>query len=286
VITIGRAGVRHRLRTLSAIMRVGTSVAGAALCLAGGLIGSGRLTTRLALAMGCVALLVAFAQVVNDLVDVDVDRLAKPDRPLVSGALTVRTARALAAVLAVVGIASSVPLGPGFVAVAVAIAALASAYSLIWKNTVLWGNAVVALLASTTISFGAAANGRFGPLALGAQATVFAFMVMFEVVKTGADVDGDRAAGLRTIATVTGMPATARVAAGTAVAYVALATMLVGWADRPLVYAVLMGAAAVTFVVVAALRLLTSAASPASMRSALAPLRVAWFGGAAALFAL
>jgi geranylgeranylglycerol-phosphate geranylgeranyltransferase len=276
----------HPLRTLSAVTRAGTALAGAALCLAGGLIGTARPTVRLLLSMLCVALLVAFAQVVNDIVDEDLDRLTKPHRPLVSGAMSAASARALTAGLAVTGMAIAAALGPWFLAVAAAIAAASVAYSVRWKSTVLRGNAVVALLASTTIAFGAAANGQFGTAALAAQAAAFAFLFAFEVVKTGVDVDGDRTGGVRTIATVHGLVVTARIAVASLLAYVITAGVAAPLAEHRSLYLVLVAVGTGPLVVTAILRLVRETPTPASLRLALSALRFAWPGGALALLAL
>jgi 4-hydroxybenzoate polyprenyltransferase len=166
------------------------------------------------------------------------------------------------------------------------IATLSLAYSVRLKATVLWGSAVVALLASSPISFGAATNGELGRLPLAAQATALAFMFTFEVVKTGVDVDGDRAAGVRTIATAHGLVVTARVAVAWSVACALAAVMTALVAEHPATYVVLMIAGVAPFLVLAIIRLLAGAPTPPSLRRALAPLRIAWFGGAAALLAL
>jgi 4-hydroxybenzoate polyprenyltransferase len=76
---------------------------------------------------------------INDLVDVERDRLhpLKRQRPIASGALRARTARAAAAVLLALGLAASWVLGPGFLVCAAGYLALNLAYSYGLKNLVI-----------------------------------------------------------------------------------------------------------------------------------------------------
>ena len=76
---------------------------------------------------------------VNDLVDLERDRLhpRKRTRPIASGTLPVPTARAAAAVLLALGLLAAWGLGPGFFACALSYLALNLAYSLVLKDVVI-----------------------------------------------------------------------------------------------------------------------------------------------------
>ena len=84
---------------------------------------------------------------VNDLVDLERDRLhpLKRARPLASGALPPAVARAAAAALLVAGLAASTALGTSFFACALAYPALGLAYSLALKHFVILDVLAVAL---------------------------------------------------------------------------------------------------------------------------------------------
>lgn len=287
--TVAHASARAspgRLRPLLALTRAGTAVAGAALCVAGGLLDDGAHLGRVVAATASVACLIAFAQVVNDIVDVDIDRHQKPRRPIVAGAISPRAATTIAAALLGAGLTSAALAGPGHLAVATAIAALAWCYSVRLKNTVLVGNATVALLASAPVTFGAAAGGGVTALAVALQAQIFLFMSAFEIVKTGIDADGDRVAGLRTIATRHGVRAAAAVGVALALTFALVAVAPVTFADDAAWYSLVIGAGAVAPTLLAARSLARSGPKPDDLRPAFGLLRLAWFAGVAAPFLL
>ena len=280
----GRAQRQRRgWRDWAQLVRIGTVITGAGLCLIGARFPDdpldGRRTTAATL---CVAFLIVFAQVVNDVFDVEVDRLQGRSRPLVGGAIGVNAARTLAIAAGAAGLAAAFVLGWRLFAVAVAVLVVSWVYSCRLKDSVGFGNVTVALLASAPIVFGAAANGRIGGRAWIAQAVVFLFMVAFEVVKTGRDLSGDRAGGLRTVATVHGLTWTCRVAGSLSIVFVLAVALAATVAREPIPYAIVMlGAAALAGA--AGAQLLRSRGVPEDVRRPLDLLRAAWLPGIVAL---
>lgn len=272
-----------RVRALSVLLRTGSVVAAALLTVVGARLGGGPGPGgRVALGVLLVAGAVAFAQVANDLADVEVDRLGKPYRPLPAGTVGVPAARGIALGAAATSLGAGAVLGGAFLAGAAALVGLSWAYSRWWKGTVGLGNAVVALLTSTPLLVGAAARGAVGPRALAAQLLVAVFMTGFEVVKTGLDHDGDRAAGLRTLATTAGLRTAARVGAACGVAFVVAALLAARLGDDPRAYLVVMGVGAGVPTLAAAV-LLVRGREPRDLRRPFDLLRLAWFAGIAAL---
>jgi len=105
--------------------------------------------------------LTAAANAWNDMADVDIDRMVHPDRPLVTGALSLRDADRVAiyaATLAVLAASDvSVTLGVGTVGVLL----LMRLYSPWIKRVGIAGNLVVSLLASLQFVYGSYAVGRW-----------------------------------------------------------------------------------------------------------------------------
>ncbi|MEM0450521.1 MAG: UbiA family prenyltransferase [Nitrososphaerota archaeon] len=178
---------------------------------------------------------------VNDVIDLDVDRVNAPERPLPSGAVVVREALVLAAALGAVGLWSSLLLGPVTFAIAVAFYAVALAYNVRLKPLGLLGNAAVSSTVAAPFLFGSAmASGS-----LEAGATALALLAGLsnlgrEVVKGIADVEGDRIRGLRTVALSKGERAAALIGASFVLAAVALSPLpyllgVLGWAYVPVV---------------------------------------------------
>jgi geranylgeranylglycerol-phosphate geranylgeranyltransferase len=157
-----------------------------------------------------VGLVVAYGFVINDYVDVEVDRLGKPHRPIPAGLLARRDALLFAATLAVAALLLAATLGPGLALFAAATVAVATLYSLALKGTVLLGNACMGLLIASIPLFGALAAGGLSPAVWVVAGLMWLFDFSHEVLKTTADHAGDQAAGLATVATVFGVTGAVR----------------------------------------------------------------------------
>ena len=145
------------------------------------------------------AMLAAFAfaaagNVRNDLGDVDVDRVAHPSRPLVTGAVSARAARALAVALYAVALAAGAFVSlPGFLLVAAAVPVM-EAYERWAKARGLPGNLLVALLTAAPFVLGALAapQPRVGPAVLAVAGLAALATAAREVLKDAEDVEADR----------------------------------------------------------------------------------------------
>jgi len=196
----------------------------------------------------------AGGNVLNDLLDREADRTNHPDRPLVTGEVSVGSARRLAAVLFVLGVVVAVPVAlarPLVGAIlAVAIAALL-AYEFRFKSRGFVGNGVVALLTGLVFLYGGAAAGR-AELLVPFAAMAFLATLSREVVKDMEDVAGD--VGRTTLPKTRGIPAATAAARGAVGVAIALSVVPVLWFVSPatlvgIIYLVLVGAADATFVV-------------------------------------
>lgn len=193
-------------------------------------------TPRAFVAASVVIALQAAGTALNDRCDLVVDRLARPERPLPSGRLSLEAAERLSVVLAVLGMALAATLGPVALAVAALVAIASAAYAVRLKNSVLVGNLTVATLSGATVPFGAAAVAPGEPIpaaALRGGLLVLLYMVAYEVFKCLQDIESDAAGGIHTIATSWG-PSAARataVAALGAFAVVALQPLVAGGAS-------------------------------------------------------
>jgi geranylgeranylglycerol-phosphate geranylgeranyltransferase len=133
----------------------------------------------------------------NDLADVEIDRVAHPERPLPSGAIEPRQASVVAWMAAAAGVAASWRALPVLGGLTAMVLAIAWPYSPYLKRIGLLGNAVVAVIASLPFLYGAWAAGAPGRgLALVAIAVPLHFAR--EVAKDLNDMAGD-ASSRRTI---------------------------------------------------------------------------------------
>lgn len=150
----------------------------------------------------------AAGNVVNDLVDIELDRAIRPHRVLVKGTLSHRYAFGLAIVLNIAAVALAVSVSVPMVTLAVVAIGLLYLYNYWLKGVVLVGNLVVSLLAGLTFITGGVAVDPVFALELPGPLVGFVFALLFnlvrEIIKDVQDVEGDRSAGIRTLAVVAG----------------------------------------------------------------------------------
>lgn len=152
------------------------------------------------------ALLAAAGNAHNDLLDLPVDRVNRPDRPLPSGRLSPRVAAWTAGVLYLVAFAVAFAVSRGAGNLAVGMGILLALYNLKLKALPLVGNLAVSLLCALAV---------YLPELPGAPrhtgiAVLFAFLTTLarELAKDAEDMAGDRSAGWRTFPLAFGEGAT------------------------------------------------------------------------------
>jgi 4-hydroxybenzoate polyprenyltransferase len=151
-------------------------------------------------AIAVVISVLVFGNSTNDIFDQKADRYDKPHRPLPSGRVTEKVAWlvTVAALAVALGITFSLlPALQLFVGLTITGSYL---YSVSLKRIPVVGNLMVATLAALTVAFGCVATGsmsaRVGILAVLIGLTI----LLFELVKTFEDKDGDAHAGYHTVA--------------------------------------------------------------------------------------
>ncbi len=152
------------------------------------------------LAASVVLLITVSTNAWNDYIDIDIDRINKPGRPLPSGEISPRQALifSTAGTVLSLGIAAFINLHAFYIAIGANL--LLYLYSWKLKCTVLWGNAAVAAIVALCFIFGGVAAGNIQPTLMLAV-TVFFAMMGREILKTMADYRGDLQERCRTIAT-------------------------------------------------------------------------------------
>lgn len=165
-----------------------------------------RLSSELLPAMIVVWLITAGANVINDVFDIEIDRINRPSRVLPSGRITIGQARGYYFLLN--GLALLVGLRLPLVMILIMLAAMTGLYfySRYWKRMVLIGNFSVALISAATFLFGALA---VNDIRAGIYPAIFAFFFHLgrEIVKDMQDVKGDLESGAKTFAAYYGLTA-------------------------------------------------------------------------------
>lgn len=212
-------------------------VAAGAAWLAGG---AGEAALRLGVSMVC---LQASVGALNDLVDAPHDAGHKPGKPIPAGLVAPATARAIAVAAGVLGVALALPSGVPTAGLAAVLLSLGYAYDLRFKGTA-WSWLPFALAIPLFPTYG-----WLG--AVGTLPAVWAILLPTAVLagtalalgNAAVDVERDRAAGIRSIATHLGHHRAARASLAllAAVSLLALATIAAAGAVLPWVLVALAG---------------------------------------------
>ncbi len=195
----------------------------------GYLIATGTLVPPAALLAVAVILITAGGNVINDVFDVEIDRINRPERPIPAGEIGLSGARRYAGTLFVAGILVSMLTNALCLAFAVVNSLILVVYAARLKRVPFLGNAAVAYLVASIFLFGGAFAGIEGlvrnlPLA----SITFLATVARELLKDGEDVDGDTVGGVRTLPMIIGVRRTGWVAFACACAAAAASFIPIG----------------------------------------------------------
>ncbi|MFA6467924.1 MAG: geranylgeranylglycerol-phosphate geranylgeranyltransferase [Bacteroidota bacterium] len=154
-----------------------------------------------ALSGACIA---AGGMVINDILDIEIDRVNKPDRPIPSGAVSRYDALMFYGALTGIGmIMSAYTTRPAFIIAFIAVPLIVM-YSKVFKGTVLFGNLLVGGLTGLAFIYGGAIVGNIRQAVFPA---LFAFLINVgrEIIKDMEDVEGDAKNGAATLPVIYGM---------------------------------------------------------------------------------
>jgi geranylgeranylglycerol-phosphate geranylgeranyltransferase len=153
---------------------------------------------RILLLAAVVACLIgAGANIINDILDADIDRVNRPARPIPAGEVPVPLAWALCGIAWMGGFGIALYLSYAHAGIAFGAAVMLFLYNVRLKRVVLLGNLTVATIVGVAVIYGGLSMGSAGDAAVG---SVFAFLttVAREVMKDAQDRTGDLRQGIRT----------------------------------------------------------------------------------------
>ncbi len=162
----------------------------------------------------------------NDVANLEEDRINRPDAPLVTGVISLNTARAVAYSSLTFGALAAVALGPLPLAIYTTAAVLGMLYNAKLKRVPVLGNFVVAFLTSMTYIYGMAAAGSTSVVLVLLFLSSLVANLGREFVKTAMDYEGDLKAGARTLAVIIGPQRVAALGAGVTLASTTLGVAL------------------------------------------------------------
>lgn len=180
-------------------------------------------------------LICAGGNVVNDLMDIETDRVNRPHRVLVRGALSKYEAVVLAVAVNLLALILALAVNMLVAIVAAAVILLLLAYNIRLKRVPLVGNAVIAIMGGLTFLTGGLAVDQMLALTLPGPLIPAGFALFFhivrEIIKDVQDLEGDRQVGIRTFPQVVGVRSSLSLALGLFVLLVLLTCLpiLFGW---------------------------------------------------------
>jgi len=155
------------------------------------------------LLLAAAACATAAGNTINDIYDVDIDRVNRPERPLAAHGLSIRAAYVLYIFFVVAAVVLAFFL-PRAAALWIGVwIVLLHIYSWRLKRICLAGNLLVSIVAGSGFLLGAYAGGSL-MAGLMPAAYTFVFNVGREIVKDVADIEGDRVCEARTFPIVSG----------------------------------------------------------------------------------
>ena len=160
--------------------------------------GTVRPVVNLILAAVSGTLISAGANSVNDVFDLEIDRINKPQRPLPAGMVSPNKAYVFSIILLLTGPVIGFFINVPCFLIASGSSILVYLYSFRLKRTVLWGNLTVALIVGLAFVYGGVAVGRVGR-ALTVGIIALLFTLGREIIKDVEDMKGDRSQGVVTL---------------------------------------------------------------------------------------
>ena len=161
------------------------------------------LQTTVYLAGISAALVAAAGNVVNDVYDLEIDKINRQERPLPAGKVEIATAVLWSRVLFLIGILLGFNMSLSLGLIALFVAVLLWGYSYKLKKLPLIGNIVVSLCGGLAFVYGAVAAADFK---YGIFPATFALLIHLsrEIIKDAEDMPGDRVVNARTLPLVIG----------------------------------------------------------------------------------
>ncbi|MFX0015144.1 MAG: geranylgeranylglycerol-phosphate geranylgeranyltransferase [Promethearchaeota archaeon] len=136
---------------------------------------------------------------INDVFDIEIDKINTPHRPLPAGLMTLEEAKAYAIILFIIGVIMPVVINIQASIIACVGGVLLYLYAAYFKRSGFLGNVMIGLLTAIPFIFGAFLTESFETMIF---PTLFAFLIIVgrEVIKDIEDVHGDQLKDVQSIA--------------------------------------------------------------------------------------
>ncbi len=189
----------HLSAYLKIIRPVNAAMSAGAVFLGAWIGGTGLGLIKISVLAVVAATCTGFGNVINDLFDIESDKISHPHRPLVQGTITRSQTVIYSLLLAISALTASFSISLLFGFGALAAIMVLTIYAFALKRTPLTGNIVVSVLVAYTLVYGALAAPYRSRLIIPALLAML-LNIAREIIKDLQDIHGDAATGINTTA--------------------------------------------------------------------------------------
>jgi len=144
-------------------------------------------------------LISASVMILNDIADIEIDRINNPNKPLVKGDIEIKSAFILSIICAITGIFVSIYINIYDLLIAIVFWLIGIMYNFYFKKTGLVGNMLVSLSVAIPFIYGSLAMNMIDINVLILSSAAFLSNTFREIIKGILDIEGDKELGLATL---------------------------------------------------------------------------------------
>ena len=141
----------------------------------------------------------SYSMIINDIYDIEIDKVNQPERPLAKQIISINSALSLSLILLLIGLTSSLLISYYNIIITVIFSFLSWFYNIWGKKQGIIGNSIVASSMSIPFIFGGVITGNISLLVWSISLIAFLSGMGREIIKTIADVEGDKIKGVKSV---------------------------------------------------------------------------------------
>ena len=141
----------------------------------------------------------SYSMIINDIYDIEIDKVNQPERPLAKQIISINSALSLSLILLLIGLTSSLLISYYNIIITAIFSILSWFYNIWGKKQGIIGNSIVASSMSIPFIFGGVITGNISLLVWSISLIAFLSGMGREIIKTIADVEGDKIKGVKSV---------------------------------------------------------------------------------------
>ena len=141
----------------------------------------------------------SYSMIINDIYDIEIDKVNQPERPLAKQIISINSALSLSLILLLIGLTSSLIISYYNIIITAIFSFLSWFYNIWGKKQGIIGNSIVASSMSIPFIFGGVITGNISLLVWSISLIAFLSGMGREIIKTIADVEGDKIKGIKSV---------------------------------------------------------------------------------------